>query len=110
MCEKFSEYILGKRVHLETDYKPLVPLLSETHLDRLPPRVLRFRLRLISFDYSINHVPGKLLYTADALFHAPFDEVITDEDDTEAMVYVTMSVPSELRTIVCHQIVGILHV
>ena len=39
-CEKFSGYILGKRVHLETDHKPLVPLLSKTHLDRLPPRVL----------------------------------------------------------------------
>ena len=45
-CEKFSDYILGKRVQIETDHKPLVPLLSTTHLDRIPPRVLRFRLRL----------------------------------------------------------------
>ena len=90
-CEKFSGYILGKRVHLETDHKPLVPLLSKTHLDRLPPRVLRFRLRLMRFDYSVSHVPGKLLYTADALSRAPVDEVITDEDDTEAMVHAIMS-------------------
>ena len=90
-CEKFSGYILGKRVHLETDHKPLVPLLSKTHLDRLPPRVLRFRLRLMRFDYSVSHVPGKLLYTADALSHAPVDEVITDEDDTEATVHAIMS-------------------
>ena len=39
-CEKFSDYIVGKLVQLETDHKPLVPLLSTTHLNRIPPRVL----------------------------------------------------------------------
>ena len=39
-CQKFLGYIIGKRIHLETDHKPLVPLLSKTHLDRLPPHVL----------------------------------------------------------------------
>ena len=52
---------------IETDHKPLIPLLGTKHLDSLPPRVLRFRLRLARFDYSIQHVPGKLLYTADTL-------------------------------------------
>ena len=66
-CEKFSQYILGKRILLETDHKPLVPLFSYKHLDNLPPRVLRFCLRLMRFDYQISHVPGKYLYTADAL-------------------------------------------
>ena len=69
-CEKFSDYVLGKRIQLETDHKPLVPLLGKTNLDCLPPRVLRFRIRLMRFDYSISHVPGKFLYTADALSRA----------------------------------------
>ena len=43
-CECFSNYILGKSIHIETDHKPLVPLLNTKHLDSLPPRVLRFRL------------------------------------------------------------------
>ena len=43
-CEKFSDYILGKSIFLETDHKPLVPLLGNKSLDSLPPRVLRFRL------------------------------------------------------------------
>ena len=60
-CERFSSYILGKHITLETDHKPLVPLLSYKLLDNLPPRVLRFRLRLMKFDYNIHHVPGKLL-------------------------------------------------
>jgi len=69
--EKFAEYVLGKSVVLETDHKPLVPLLGNKSLDLLPPRVLRFRLRLMRFHYTIHHVPGKTLYTADALSRAP---------------------------------------
>ena len=34
-CEKFSSYVLGKQIILETDYKPLVPLLTYKHLDNL---------------------------------------------------------------------------
>ena len=40
-CEKFSTYVLGKKVLLETDHKPLVPLMTYKHLDDLPPRILR---------------------------------------------------------------------
>ena len=69
--EKFSEYTLGKVIQLETDHKPLVPLLGQKSLDLLPPRVLRFRLRLMRFQYTIQHVPGKSLYTADTLSRAP---------------------------------------
>ena len=73
-CEKFSTYILGMKFLIETDHKPLVPLLGIKHLNSLPPRVLRFRLRLARFDYTIAHVPGKLMYTADALSRAPSSE------------------------------------
>ena len=69
--EKFLEYVLGKVIHLETDHKPLIPLLGQKSLDLLPPRVLRFRLRLMRFQYTIHHVPGKSLYTADTLSRAP---------------------------------------
>ena len=41
-CKKFTNYILGAKFTIETDHKPLVPLLSTTHLHNLPPRVLRF--------------------------------------------------------------------
>ena len=70
-CDKFASYIVGLKFHIETDHKPLVPLLGSKHLDTLPPRILRFRLRLARFDFTIQHVPGKLLCTADALSRAP---------------------------------------
>ena len=70
-CEKFSDFILGKNISLETDHKPLIPLLGNKNLDQLPPRILRFRLRLDRFSFDIQHVPGKELYTADTLSRAP---------------------------------------
>ena len=70
-CKKFANYILGKRIVIETDHKPLVLLLSRKRLENLPPRILPFRLRLSRFDYAIEHVLGKLLYTADTLSRAP---------------------------------------
>ena len=73
--EKFAEYVLGKCIILETDHKPLVPILGRKSLDMLPPRVLRFRLRLMRFQYVIQHVPGKTLYTADTLSRAPLKEI-----------------------------------
>ena len=79
--EKFRDYILGRCFEIETDHKPLIPLLSNKRLDGLPPRVLRFRLRRDRFDFTIRHVPGKLLYTADTLSRAPLAE--TDADSLE---------------------------
>ena len=79
-CEKFQDYILGKKILIETDHKPLVPLLNTKHLDSLPPRVLRFRLRLARFSYSVEHVPGKLLCTADTLSRAPIAALQCDKD------------------------------
>jgi hypothetical protein len=55
---------------METDHT-LVPLLSNKHLDNLPVRILHFRLRLMWYSFTISHVPGKLLYTADVLSRVP---------------------------------------
>ena len=48
----------------------------------LPPRVLRFRLRLMQFQYVIQHVPGKTLYTADTLSRAPLKEIPDTNNST----------------------------
>ena len=77
-CEKFASYLLGLEFMIETDHKPLVPLLGMKNLDSLPPRVLRFRLRLNRFSYSIVHVPGKLMYTADTLSRSPLKSDISE--------------------------------
>ena len=77
-CEKFEDYILGLNFTLETDHKPLMPLLGHHDIERLPPRLQRFRLRLMHYSYTIQHVPGRELYTADALSCTPLSSTDTD--------------------------------
>ena len=77
--QRFTPHILGKQIAIETDHKLLVPLLSAKHLDAILPRVLWFHLRLMRFNYTITHVPGKELYTADALSRAPLNYNTDDE-------------------------------
>ncbi|XP_061880999.1 uncharacterized protein K02A2.6-like [Entelurus aequoreus] len=65
---------------METDHKPLLSLLGSQALDALPPRIQRFRMRLMRYSYSISHVPGKCLWTADTLSRAPVKREETAAD------------------------------
>ena len=73
-CERFQDYLIGLQFHLETDHKPLVPLLSSKNVDEMPLRIQRFRLRLMRYSYFISHVAGKDLCTADTLSRAPLSD------------------------------------
>lgn len=72
-CEKFTNYILGMKFTIYTDHKPLVPLLTTTDLSKMPPRILRFRMRLMKYNPNVVYVPGKDQTTADALSRAPVE-------------------------------------
>ena len=71
----------NKGSNIETNHKLLVPLLRTKHLDDLPPCVLRFRIRLMRYDFTMQYVAGKLIYSADTLSRAP---VLPVEDDVSA--------------------------
>ena len=83
--ERFQHYLIGRDFTIETDHKPLVPLLGSKGLDDLPPRIQRFRMRLFRFSFSIRHIPGKELVTADALSRQPIltpskvDQIVEEE-------------------------------
>ena len=49
-CERFNHYLIGSPFSIVTDHKPLVPLLCTKNLDKIPPRILRFRLKLVRYD------------------------------------------------------------
>uniref|UniRef100_A0A1X7VS62 Reverse transcriptase RNase H-like domain-containing protein n=1 Tax=Amphimedon queenslandica TaxID=400682 RepID=A0A1X7VS62_AMPQE len=89
-CEKFSPYILGKRILIKTDHKPFVSLFGVKDLDKLPAQILRFRLRLTRFNYS---VPSNLPNTADTLSQAPQNLNTPDTrliDEAELLIAVTV--------------------
>lgn len=90
VCERLSAYLLGMEFMVHTDQKPLISLLGNTTLDHLPPRICRFRLRLLRFKYHISYVTGKQLVAADALSQAPMGPEKLRENDTldECKVFV----------------------
>ena len=91
-CERSSDYILGKPFVGETNHKPLVPLLTTHTLDKIPPRIQRFRMRLMRFNLQkMVHVPGKQMYTSDALSRllkkpAESESCLVPEDEMNAFV------------------------
>ncbi|KAG5867716.1 hypothetical protein JTB14_018478 [Gonioctena quinquepunctata] len=66
-ADKFSEYITGILILLQTDQRPLIQVLQTKPIDELTPRLQRFRIRLMRYDYKIYCSPGKDLVVADAL-------------------------------------------
>ncbi|XP_048582906.1 uncharacterized protein LOC116603391 [Nematostella vectensis] len=79
-CEKFTNYVLGMQFTVETDHKPLVPLLSYTDLSRMPPRILRFHMRLLKYNPHVVYVPGKNQVIADTLSQAPASKPLPEDD------------------------------
>ena len=79
-CEKFADYILRKEFKVEKDHKRLIPLLGSKCLQDLPPKIQRFRMRLMCNSYQIVHVPRKDLTTADTLSRAPLHRSLTNEE------------------------------
>ncbi|XP_048582128.1 uncharacterized protein K02A2.6-like [Nematostella vectensis] len=78
-CDKFSDYILGTTFSLETDHRPLVPLLASTDLTKLPPRILRFRLRMARYAPDVKYVQGVHQNRADALSRAPTSKLTLED-------------------------------
>ena len=66
-------------IQIETDHKPLVPLMTTKLIGDLPIRIQRFRIRLMRYNLVVRHVAGKDLNTADALSRSPLS-VIEDND------------------------------
>ncbi|KAJ8380840.1 hypothetical protein SKAU_G00016180 [Synaphobranchus kaupii] len=80
-CERFRDFLIGGHFEIETDHKPLLSLLGAQALDALPPRIQRFRMRLMRYSCQISHVPGKSLWTADTLSRAPLRNNAASADD-----------------------------
>ncbi len=80
-CEKFDKYLCGlDQFKLETDHKPLVPLVNNRSLDNVPLRCQRLLMRLMRYKTVAEYVPGKTLVIADALSRSPqaYTKEVTD--------------------------------
>ncbi|XP_065186196.1 uncharacterized protein K02A2.6-like [Sycon ciliatum] len=95
-CEHFHQYLYGApRFTIQTDHKPLVPLMNTRDLDRVPLRCQRLLIRLMRYDVQAEYVPGKNMVLADTLSRAPLpDTPATESDlhsDSEATIAAVLS-------------------
>lgn len=93
-CERFHQFIYGKRIQIETDHKPLVNIFKKA-LNNCPIRVQRLLLRVQKYDLDVSYTPGKYLLVADALSRAHESNNVysdnTTEDVVEAYIHMIMN-------------------
>ena len=85
-CEKFHIYIYGKPFVILTDHEPLLILYSKS--GKPSPRILRWALRLQSYEFEIKHIPGKK-NPADVLSNNPIEankENYNESQETEKYI------------------------
>ncbi|XP_038058795.1 uncharacterized protein K02A2.6-like [Patiria miniata] len=94
-CERFYVYLRGLHVTIQTDHKPLVPLINNKDLCDAPLRCQRLLMRLMKYHCTAEYVPGKLLTVADTLSRAPLKSSVTERDnlpdEVEAHVHMVTS-------------------
>ncbi|GKT19225.1 hypothetical protein ADUPG1_011465 [Aduncisulcus paluster] len=81
--KKLQQYLLGRSFVVETDHKNLLYLHKEP-----AAKVIRWKMFLMQFNFSLRHIPGVENVVADALSRA--------FDDDKKMLKVVTEVPEEL--------------
>ena len=87
-CEKFSRYMVGlESFKVLTDHKPLITVINTQDLDRAPLRCQRLLMRLMEFNGTAVHIPGRDMVLADALSRSPLFNQGTPDIELEIASY-----------------------
>ena len=101
-CERFSRYLVGlDKFIIETDHKPLIPIINVKDLDGTPIRCQRLLIRLMRYNGVAQFSPGKTLVFADLLSRKPleFDNDKDLENDVQFYVHaITSGIPHKITS------------
>ena len=81
---RFRQYVLGRGVQVFTDHKPLISIVRKP-FDDVPPRLQRWLVALMPFQYTLLHIPGNQMRCADALSRAPIPESEASPAESRSM-------------------------
>jgi len=117
--DRLKCFLLGKQYTIETDHKPLPAIFKTKNLDELTPRLQRFRLRMMRYEYCMIWTPGKDMLIADFLSRDPRPSTGDGElaEEVEAFIHevsmvnintsdqnVTKVLNSQMRDPICAQL------
>jgi len=81
---RFRQYVLGRFVEVYTDHKPLLSIIRKP-FDDVPPRLQRWLVSLMPYDYTLKHVPGKQLACTDTLSRAPLPTRVASSAESRSL-------------------------
>ena len=86
-CDKFDRYLIGRDepFEVQTDHKPLVPIMNKQDIDECPLRIQRLKLRMMKFHFEVVYVPGKQLSVADTLSRQPVEKPAERDELSDAL-------------------------
>lgn len=84
--ERFHDFVYGRKVLVETDHKPLIAIAKKSVGD-MPPRLQRFFLRLMKYDFELKFIPGKDLVLPDALSRAFSKSKMEEQSESDVELH-----------------------
>lgn len=88
-CERFHEYVYGKKVIIYTDHKPLISVMTKELNKIKNNRLRRMKTRLAIYNLDIKYIAGRKMVVADCLSR---DYIITKSSDDRTMDDVVHSI------------------
>lgn len=82
---RFHQYCYGRKVIVETDHLPLIPIFKKP-LHRAPARLQRMLLQMQRYDIEVKYRPGKEIPLPDTLSRRPISDTgpsLSDEADIQ---------------------------
>lgn len=89
-CQRFHEYIYGKKVILETDHKPLESIFKKP-IFAAPPRLQRILMSTLIYSPTIKYKKGGIMYIADTLSRDCSNEEEPESNELEVLTMIPMS-------------------
>ena len=86
-CEKFHDFIYGKKFYIFNDHLPLKSIFKKSIL-KAPPRIQKFLLRLQRYQFEMHYIKGSLLTVADTLSRAALSDKTPEIEESEINCYV----------------------
>ncbi len=85
--EYFKHNLLGRQFTIETDHKALVSVCGKhRRFKDYSPRLTRWQMRLLPYDFTVKYVPGSQMGITDYLSRDPISPAPPPLDEKELVI------------------------